>query len=178
MNVTGIDNHELNELRIVDASATATTQYGDVIIILRQYTLFGRDRTIHSCAQLEYYKIKVNDRSMQVGGFQHISTADGYILPLDIVNSMVYLHMRPNTDDEWKDLPHVLLTHGNTWDPRVIDIVLSDKEDWVNTPHDFTTGKIKPPFDSRSNYKKKEPDRPITILPGITNNEQDMSVAL
>ena len=86
VNVTGIDNHQLDELKIVDGSTTATTQYGDVIIILRQYALFGRDRTIHSCAQLEYFKNTVNDKSMQVGGFQHISTQDGYLFPLDIVN--------------------------------------------------------------------------------------------
>ena len=47
VNVTGIDNHELNELKIIDASATETTQYGDVIIIFRQYALFGQGRTIH-----------------------------------------------------------------------------------------------------------------------------------
>ena len=41
VNVTGIDNHQLDELKIVDGSAMATTQYGDFIIILCQYALLG-----------------------------------------------------------------------------------------------------------------------------------------
>ena len=114
---------------------------------------------------------------MKVGGFHHISTTDGYTPPLlDIVNGMVSLCMRPNTGNEWKNLPHIILTHGNTWDSGVMDSVLSNKDDWAHTLHDFTTGIIDSPFDSRGNYLHQEPDEPATILPDITNDEQDMSI--
>jgi hypothetical protein len=33
--VTGIDNHELNQLKIVDATAKAISQRGFVIIVMR-----------------------------------------------------------------------------------------------------------------------------------------------
>ena len=36
VDVTGIDNHELNALKIVDASAKITTHLGDVIVIMKQ----------------------------------------------------------------------------------------------------------------------------------------------
>ena len=36
VNVTGIDNHELNHLKIVDASAKVMTQRGPVVVILKQ----------------------------------------------------------------------------------------------------------------------------------------------
>ena len=98
VDVTGIDNHELNALKLVDASALVETQRGPVIVLLRQYAYHGRDRTIHSCGQIEYNKNKVHDRSMKVGGFQHIHTLEGYIIPLDVINGLVYMKMTPNTD--------------------------------------------------------------------------------
>ena len=67
VDVTGIDNHELNALKLVDASAKAVTQLGPAIVILRQYAYHGRDRSIHSAGQIEHYRNMVNDRFMKVG---------------------------------------------------------------------------------------------------------------
>ena len=53
VDVTGINNHELNVLKIVDASAKILTQHGYVIAILRQYAYHGQGRTIHSAGQFE-----------------------------------------------------------------------------------------------------------------------------
>ena len=121
VDVTGIDNHELNALKIVDASAKATSQRGSVIVIIRQYAMHGIGRTIHSAAQLEHYKNHVDDRSLKTGGKQCIRTNDGFILPLDIINGLPYLKMTPHTDKEWEELPHVILTSSAPWDPRVLD---------------------------------------------------------
>ena len=41
VNVTGIDNHELNSIKIIDASAMIITQIGPVIALMRQYTYHG-----------------------------------------------------------------------------------------------------------------------------------------
>ena len=117
VDVTGIDNHELNALKLVDASAKVITQLGPAIVILRQYAYHGRDRSIHSAGQIEHYKNIVNDRSMKVGGSQHVRTNDGYILPLDIINGLPYLKICPNTDQEFDELPHIIPTGGNQWDP-------------------------------------------------------------
>ena len=129
VDVTGIDNHELNALKLVDASARVITQHGPAIVILRQYAYHGHDRSIHSTGQIEHYKNIVNDRSMKVGGSQHVHTHHGYILPLDIINGLPYLKMCPNTDEEFNTLPHVVLTGGNQWDPRVLDNIITDKTD-------------------------------------------------
>ncbi len=61
VDVTGIDNHELSALKIVDASAICMSQHGPVIIILRQYAYLGKGRTIHSAGQIEAYKNLVKD---------------------------------------------------------------------------------------------------------------------
>ena len=163
VDVTGIDNHEINALKIVDASAKVITQHGPAIVILKQYAYHGRGRTIHSAGQIEHYKNVVNDKSMKVGGKQCIRTLDGYLIPLDIINGLPYMQMHPNTDKEWKELPHIILTSGDEWDPTVLDNVISDKEDWYNTLKDLDKGLIKTPFDQYGNYRHRQPVDPVEI---------------
>ena len=40
--------------------------------------------------------------------------------------------MRPFTDKEWDELPHVILTHKNNWDPCVLNHAQSDDQDWYD----------------------------------------------
>ena len=157
VDVTGIDNHELNALRIVDATAKVETNRGPVIIILNQYAWYGRGRTIHSAGQIEHYKNIVHDRSMVVGGLQCIKTLDGYIIPLDIINGLPYMKMFANTKEELEKLPHVILTGGEPWDPRKLDMVLTEKEDWAQTLTDLNEGRRDSPFDEYGNYMKRQP---------------------
>ena len=133
VDVTGIDNHELNSLKIVDASAKIMTNRGWAIAVMRQYAYHGIRTTIHSAPQIEAYKNYVNDKSMAVGGKQCIKTLDGYIIPLDIINGLPYMKMQPNTTEEYENLPHIFLTGDEPWDPSVLDNVISDKDDWQNT---------------------------------------------
>ena len=157
VDVTGIDNHEVTGLKIVDASAKVNTQHGDIIIIMRQYAYHGTGRTIHSSGQLESYKNKVDDRSWKVEGRQCIKTLDGYLIPLDIINGLPYMKMVPNTDHEFQTLPHVILTSEQDWDPKILDNVISDQDDWYNVIQDWDNGLIKTPFDEFGNYRKREP---------------------
>ena len=163
VDVTGIDNHELNSLRIVDASAKITTQRGDVIVILKNYAYHGQGRTIHSAGQIEYYKNQVNDKSMKVGGTQCIKTNEGYLIPLDIINGLPYMKMQPNTDKEFEELPHLILMSGEPWNPKVIDNKISDKEDWYQTIKELDEGLIQTPYDEFGNYKEREKPKNIVI---------------
>ena len=55
----------------------------------------------------------MNEKSCRVpGGLQRIITPDGYLMPLDILQGLCYLKLRPPTDKEMDELPHVVLT----WD--------------------------------------------------------------
>jgi hypothetical protein len=163
IDVTGIDNHEMTGLQMVDGTAFVKTQNGPVILIMRQYAYYGRQRTIHSSGQIEAYKNYVNDRSMKVtGGRQCIRTNDGYVIPIDIINGLPYIKMRPNTAKELKELPHVILTGGTPWNPTVLDNTISDKEDWYSNIKDLHDGLIKTPFDEYGNYRHREPTEAIT----------------
>ena len=173
VDVCGIDNHKLTSLKLVDASAKTISNKGPVIVILRQYAHHGLQRTIISCPQLEHYKNKVDDVSMKVGGRQVIRCLDGYIIPINIINGLPYIEMVPHTDKEFRDLPHVILTSGDPWDPRVIDNHLTSNPDWPEIIADLDKGDLHYPFDEHGNYKKREPARKNTDIPPPTSEEID-----
>ena len=177
VDVTGIDNHELSSLPMVDVSALLISDKGPVIGIFRQYAYHGLLRTIHSSAQMEHYKNDVHDKSMRCGGRQCIITNDGFAIPIDIINGLPYVKMRPNTDAEWNKYPHVIMTSGDHWDPTVLDNVISDKPHWYNDVQDLMQGALKSPFDEFGNYKKRQipkvpqpvinPEVPLGTTPDI-----------
>ena len=84
VDVEGIDNHQINDVRIVTCGAYAETNKGPVILIFNQYANAGKGKTIHSSAQLEWFGNKVCDRSKKVGGKQEIVMPSGHILPIAI----------------------------------------------------------------------------------------------
>jgi len=55
VDVTGIDNHELNALPMVNATAKTITDKGPVILVLRNYAYHGLNQTLHSAGQIEWY---------------------------------------------------------------------------------------------------------------------------
>jgi hypothetical protein len=86
VDVTGIDNHEMTNLQIVDTASWAMSNKGPVILIFNQYAYHGLGRSIHSAIQLEHYKNRVDDRSIKSRGRQSLTTLEGYVIPLDIIN--------------------------------------------------------------------------------------------
>ena len=95
-------------------------------ITLFQHTPCRYLPAIHSSGQIEHYWNLVHDKSMKVGGLQCIITNDEYVMPINIINGLPYVPMRPYTDEEWERLPHVLLTAHCKWDPRVLDNTIED----------------------------------------------------
>ena len=127
LNVTidaqGIDNHELPVLRIGSFGAVITTQKGKAILVCNQYAYHGRGQSIHSSQQLEDNNIIVDDRPATLGGSQSLLASDGHIIPLSFVNGLARLQLRPFTDDEWNNLPHVTMTRNVPWSPHRYDSI-------------------------------------------------------
>ena len=80
--VTGIDNHEIPGLDLVQCAALVQTNHGIVNLIMNEYACYERGHSIHSSGQIEWYTNTVDDGSVQVGGQQRIVTIDGYSMPL------------------------------------------------------------------------------------------------
>ena len=136
VDITGINNHQLQGLKIMTAGAVLPTQRGEVIGIFHQYASVPQARSIHAPVQLESFGITIDDRSKFAGGKQCIRTIDGYVLPLDFIQGLPYVPMRPFSDEEWDTLPHVVFTADVDWEPSVADKTVSDKETWFDAISD------------------------------------------
>ena len=122
INISGIDNHEVNGLDVVTAATLLNTSLGKVIGIFNEYAHLGKGSSIHSSGQLEWFKTHVDEKSFKVGGTQLITTLEGYSVPLLIKDGLAYATSlgRP-TDQDMDTYPHVFFTSPDEWDPSVLD---------------------------------------------------------
>ena len=122
INISGIDNHEVNGLDVVTAATLLNTSLGKVIGIFNEYAHLGKGSSIHSSGQLEWFKTHVDEKSIKVGGTQLITTLEGYSVPLLIKDGLAYATSlgRP-TDQDLDTYPHVFFTSPDEWDPSVLD---------------------------------------------------------
>jgi len=174
--VTGIDNHELNALPMVDATAKTVTDKGPVILILRNYAYHGLNRTLHSAGQIEWHQNKAHNTSMKVGRRQVIKTVDGYYIPINIIRGLPCMQMEPNAAEEFETLPHVMLTQGGEWDPTASDHTLTDDDVWVSKVKHDEDQEYDSPFDNRGESKHREPVRagvPIENPTGPPSEDPD-----
>ena len=133
VDVSGIDNHELTGLKIVTAGGVVKSQRGEIIVILNQFAYIPGGKTILSCPQLEAFGMDVDDRSKKLQrGEQCITTLEGFVIPMNFVNGLPYIPIRPFTNAEWNSLPHVILTSDEEWDPSIIDGNVTDDEAIMN----------------------------------------------
>jgi hypothetical protein len=131
VHIQGIDNHMIKDVPIGTVGAVVNTQHGEVIAIMHQYAYTGKGGTIHSSGQLEWCGNDVNNRSIKIeGGMQWLTTPDGYVIPIDVRHGLPYIMMWPFTDEEFEELPHVVWTSEDTWDPTSLDSVISDDPNW------------------------------------------------
>ncbi|MCP4503819.1 MAG: hypothetical protein GY822_28165, partial [Deltaproteobacteria bacterium] len=89
-------------------------------------------------------------------------TNEGCITPLDMHNGLPHLKMVPNAKTEREELPHIVLTSGEPWDPRVLDNTLTDKDDWFSTLNEFDNALLPTPFDEYGNYRNRTPETATT----------------
>ena len=153
INVTGINNHQLTNIPIGTVAAHAVSQRGECILIMHQYAIHQTNRSIHSCVQLEHFNNTVDDRSLKAGGLQRITTLDGYVFPLDIIEGLPYIKMRIPSDEEYATLPHVVLTADLPFRYNSMDCTLSDKSDWYKNTSDWSEGLKESPFHLNGEYK-------------------------
>ena len=120
--VTGIDNHEIPGLDLVQCAALVQTIHGIVNLIMNEYPYYGRGYSIYSSGQIKWYTNTVDDKSVQVGGQQRIATIDAYSMPLVCKGGLMYLQLQGiPTDQDLQNFPSVHLTSPHEWDPSVLD---------------------------------------------------------
>ena len=165
VDVSGIDNHEVTGLKMVDAAGLVHTHKGDAIAIMRQYAYHGSHRTIHSSAQIEAFRNHVDDRSIKVGGRQCITTHDNFVIPLNIINGLAYMDMYPCTREQYEstELPHIILTPDLVDITSKVDYMLTAEPDWYNLVADLAKHPYNSCFDECGRYLKREKTSPPAV---------------
>ena len=154
VSIRGVLNHEDNDIPIAHAGGVISTDMGPVIAIVHQAAYVGKGRSIFCVGQMENYGHSVYDKSKKVGGKQIIKVKDGYTVPIQFTDGLPYVKIRPYTDKEWDELPHVFLTDDQQWDPEVLDHKLEDEE-WMDAVQEDTTDNK---FDHVGDYILREAD--------------------
>ena len=152
--VTGIDNHEIPGLDLVQCAALVQTNHGIVNLIMNEYAYYGRGHSIHSSGQIEWYTNIMDDKSVQVGGQQKIVTIDGYSMPLICKGGLMYLELQGiPTDKDFQTYHSVHLRSLHEWHPSVLDYEHPDNNgepDWAIDPNEKF--QFDPNFDEFGDY--------------------------
>ena len=158
VNVQGVSDHQVTDLKIVTAGGIVQTQHGPVIAIFHQYAHLGTGKTIHSSFQLEEFGLEVDKTPIQLPrGLQHIKTPDGYMHPIRIKGGLPYVSLCPYTDMEWETLPHVNWTRDSDWDPAIFNHEFDEGGDeWYDALTDHTKNPHRELFDEFGNYCKRQ----------------------
>ena len=121
LNVDILGDHEMENLKIGSVGGVATSQWGDILVVFNEIAYRGAGQSVISSIQVEDNGIHINDKSTNHGGNQCITTCEGHVIPLNCVQGLMYMDIRPFTDDEARTLPRVLLTRDFPWDPTRYD---------------------------------------------------------
>ena len=156
VNVQGVSDHQVTDLKIVTAGGIVQTQHGPVIVIFHQYAHLGTGKTIHSSFQLGEFGLEVDKTPIQLPrGLQRIKTPDGFVHAIQIKGGLPYVSLCPYTDMEWETLPHVNWTRNSDWDPAVFHHKFDEGSDeWYDALTDHTKNPHGELFDEFGNYCK------------------------
>jgi len=133
VNIRAFDKHEQRDVQLVTAGGVVQTHRGPAIAIVHHGAHMPEHNTIMSCGQMEYHGLDVNDKSAKIrGGKQRIMTKEGYIILMDFRDGLPYINMRPYTDKEWDELPHIHLVNPSEWDPTVLDFDATNNEEFLD----------------------------------------------
>ena len=95
VDIGGIDNHRIHDREILSVCGVMTSQNGPVIAIFHQVAFHGKGCTILSALQMESFRVDISDKSSLRGGTQRLTTCDGYVFPIYIVQGLPYTSLCP-----------------------------------------------------------------------------------
>jgi len=124
LKVDVLGDQEMENLRIGSVGGVVTTRSGNVLVVFNEIAYRGSGLSVMSCIQVEDIGIHIDDKSTNHGGNQCITTFEGYVIPLNCIQGLMYMDIRPFTDDEAETLPKELSSleafHGTPRDAIVL----------------------------------------------------------
>ena len=97
IDLTGIEDHTVRELNIVNAACVAVSHLGPIILEIGQGAHMPDVKSIVSPLQLEAYGCIIVDKARALNGGEqpYIQTPDGYRIPLTMYQGLMYIDVRP-----------------------------------------------------------------------------------
>ena len=68
---------------------------------------------------------------------------------------MPYITLRPYTNDEWDNLPHVILTSDLDWDTTILDNIIDDNDTLFDSVSNLQNDSVSNLFDLIGNYRHR-----------------------
>ena len=167
VNLNGINDHTVNDLRLAIAGGVTDTHLGPGILLIPGSADMRNGRTIICPGQMEHFGWKIHDQSPTVTGVTpYMESLEGYRIPIAFRNGLPYIKLRPYTDEEWRTLPKILASHlAKPWDPTCLDSVVPDT--WhAEQPPNLSPYMLASDYDE---FGELKPDR----VPTLTHNALD-----
>ena len=93
VNIKGIDCHQLVDIPLATVGGVVKTSIGPAIVVLPYFARTGKGATIVCPSQMEHYGHHVDDKSCNVGGTQLITTSNGVVILMNVVNGLTPSHL-------------------------------------------------------------------------------------
>ena len=131
IDLTGIEDHTVRALQIVQAACVVETHIGPAILHIYQGAHMPDGKSILSPLQIEAFGGHVQDKAKAVnhGEQPYVQSKDGHMVPLSTRNGLLYADVRPVRSHEWTKYPQIHLTSDDDWDPDIYDHEVPD--DWA-----------------------------------------------
>lgn len=156
--IEGYDNHQRTGIPIVIAAYLVSTNIGPAIILIPHSAHHGKGSSIISPGYLESFGSKIDDTSVKVGGTQTWTLPHGVKIPMDMVNGLPRIPVRPPSPKELDECPHIWVGNPEMeWDPRALDSTLTESTPWFeqNPPVSISNN---PNFGSQGEYLNRSVD--------------------
>jgi hypothetical protein len=125
VDVSGVGDTMHEDLVLCTAAGKVKTMAAhEVILLVNQYadgTNIGLRRSIHSCVQMEDGKTFVGEKPRTEGGPQCMVTNTQEYIPIMIRDGLACVDMSPPTEQDLRDLEHIILTADVNWVPTCHD---------------------------------------------------------
>ena len=105
---------------------------------------------------MEYFKSRVDDKSIKVGGKQRLETLEGYAMPIIFKDGLAYIKTLgwPN-DQDIKIYPHVFFTSPGTWEPSLLEYEFSPEDEITWSQLQDTRPFYDPLFDAQGDLNQR-----------------------
>ena len=159
IDMSGIQDHTVNDLRVVHAAAVAKSDVGDTIVHMPESAHLPGGKTILSGTQMEAQgtTFVTTSQVLNNGLPPYVRSTDGYIFPLRVKDGLAYMDIRPVLDSEWDTLPHTYLTKDEPWNPKKYDHDVDP--DWLSKMPANEDPLAELPFDREGRIKVADEDR-------------------